>query len=73
MYWLYEKVPIGGIVIFDDIFSHPAVMEFGNDFKAEKQLPENLVRSDMHSSCFRKEREVVINWNFRKPRDANKV
>jgi O-methyltransferase len=74
MYWLYEKVPIGGIVIFDDIFSHAAVMEFWNDFKAEQQLPEDLVRIDMHSSWFRKEKEIVMDWNFfRKPRDVNKV
>jgi O-methyltransferase len=28
MYWLYKTVLIGGLVTFDDIFSHAALMEF---------------------------------------------
>lgn len=60
MYALYPHVPVGGIVIFDDVMSHPKVMEFWNDFKADHQLPEELVRIDFHSAWFRKTRAVKI-------------
>jgi len=33
MYYFYERVPVGGYVIFDDVRSHPEVMAFWKDFK----------------------------------------
>ena len=40
LYCLYEKIPVGGIVSFDDVFSHPDVMRCRVDFKSAYQLPE---------------------------------
>jgi O-methyltransferase len=72
MYHLYEAVPVGGIVIFDDVFSHPVVKWFWDDFRADQGLPEELVRIDHHSGWFRKTKAVTIDWTkFRRPRDAN--
>lgn len=40
MYAMYEDVPVGGIVIFDDFFSHPQVKQFWIDFKSDHGLRE---------------------------------
>jgi O-methyltransferase len=72
MYHLYEAVPVGGIVIFDDVFSHKAVMWFWDDFRADQGLKEELVRIDYHSGWFRKAKAVTVDWSkFKRPRDAN--
>jgi len=72
MYDLYEYVPAGGFVIFDDVMSHPAVRQFWADFKKDQGLPENLVRIDRHSAFFRKEAEITLDQSKRHPpRDAN--
>jgi hypothetical protein len=42
LYYLYESVTVGGIVIFDDVMSHNDVMRCWNDFKREQGLVENL-------------------------------
>jgi O-methyltransferase len=74
MYYMYEAVPVGGIVIFDDIFSHPPVKLFWSDFKADQGLPEELVRIDHHSGWFRKTKAVSIDLTKkRRPHDANVV
>jgi len=74
LYYLYEKVPIGGIVIFDDVMSHPSVMRAWTDFKKEQGLVENINRIDKHSAWFRKEKVIKIDWSFfREPKDANKI
>jgi hypothetical protein len=39
-------------------------MEFWIDFKAEQQLPENLVHTDRHSSWFRKEKRQSLPGTF---------
>ena len=67
LYYAYEKVPIGGIVIFDDVMSHKAVMRCWNDFKADQGLTEDLNRIDLHSAWFRKETDVVIDMSKMKP------
>jgi hypothetical protein len=36
MYFLYDKVSIGGIIIFDNVLSSAAVRRFLRDFKNEK-------------------------------------
>jgi len=73
MYYLYDKVPVGGYVIFDDVMSHPAVTRFWNDFKKEQQLPEELTQIDFHSAYFKKTKAVLPNFTFfRAPQDANK-
>lgn len=73
LYYLYESVPVGGFVIFDDVMSHRMVMACWQDFKREQGLPENLTQIDVHSAYFRKERDIHIDFKFfRPPQDANK-
>jgi O-methyltransferase len=73
MYYLYEMVPVGGFVIFDDILSHPNVRRCWEDFKREQGLSEELNSIDVHSAWFRKERVVKVEWKyFRPPQDSNK-
>jgi hypothetical protein len=73
MYYLYDKVPVGGYVIFDDVMSHVAVMDFWKDFKREQNVPENLTPIDDHSAYFKKTKESRTDFKyFRAPRDANK-
>jgi hypothetical protein len=70
---MHESVPVGGIVIFDDVMSHPPVTRCWTDFKREQNLTENLQQIDRHSAWFRKERVVKIDMtHFRAPQDANK-
>lgn len=72
MYYLYENVPVGGIIIFDDVMSHEPVMRFWLDFKKEQGLPEELNRIDTHSAWFRKEKEIQIDFSkMHPPQDAN--
>ena len=69
---MHESVPVGGIVIFDDVMSHPPVMRCWTDFKREQNLTENLQQIDKHSAWFCKERVVKIDMtHFRAPQDAN--
>jgi O-methyltransferase len=72
-YYLYEKVPVGGIVILDDLSKKQRdVMRFWLDFKSEQGLPEDPVNIDGSSAWFRKEKAVSINWEFfRPPQDVN--
>jgi len=73
VYYMYESVPEGGIIIFDDVMSHTGVMLFWKDFKKEQGLGEDLNRIDKHSAWFRKEKDVVLDWKyFRAPHDVNK-
>ena len=73
MYYMYESVPVGGIIIFDDVMSHTSVMRFWKDFKKEQGLEEDLNRIDKHSAWFRKVKDVVLDWKyFRAPQDVNK-
>lgn len=73
MYYMYESVPVGGIIIFDDVMSHASVMRFWKDFKKEQGLGEDLNRIDKHSAWFRKEKDIVLDWKyFRAPQDVNK-
>jgi Macrocin-O-methyltransferase (TylF) len=60
MYNLYEKVPVGGIVIMDDVFSHPGPLQFWLDFRNDQGLTEKMIRIDRHSGWFRKERVVPL-------------
>ncbi|KAK7242238.1 Macrocin-O-methyltransferase [Aureococcus anophagefferens] len=45
LYGLYDRVPVGGFVVFDDVMTHPEVMRCWLDFKADQGLPEDLVRA----------------------------
>lgn len=73
MYYCYESVSIGGIVIFDDVMSHRPVLKFWNDFLADQKLNITLNVIDGHSAWFRKTEHVELDWqHYRAPRDANK-
>jgi len=73
MYYLYDRVPVGGYVIFDDIFSHPHVMRFWKDFQSDQGVAETLHRIDLHSGYFHKTRAVAVDKSrMRSARDANK-
>jgi hypothetical protein len=73
LYYGYEKVPVGGIVIFDDVMSHPPVMRAWEDFKKDQGLPENLNRIDTHSTWFRKEKYIKVDkTKMKPPQDINK-
>ena len=72
MYTMYEDVPLGGIVIFDDVMSHPPVKRFWTDFKSDQNLPEELNRIDTHSAWFRKRVHTKIDQSKKHlPRDVN--
>ena len=72
MYTMYEDVPLGGIVIFDDVMSHPPVKRFWTDFKTDQNLPEELNRIDTHSAWFRKRVSTKIDQSKKRPpRDVN--
>ena len=60
MYDLYPLVPVGGTVIFDDVYSHAAVLRFWNDFKKDYGLLETLTRIDVHSGWFTKIQDVRL-------------
>ena len=73
MYFLYENVPVNGIVIFDDVLSHEAVMQFWTEFSSEQNIGNaHLVNLDKHSAWFRKPKKVSLDWRFFKVyRDSN--
>ena len=60
MYNLYELVPVGGIVIFDDMYSHPDVKRFWHDFTSDYKLPEMVHPIDKNSAWFMKIKPVVL-------------
>jgi O-methyltransferase/demethyldecarbamoylnovobiocin O-methyltransferase/8-demethyl-8-(2,3-dimethoxy-alpha-L-rhamnosyl)tetracenomycin-C 4'-O-methyltransferase len=73
LYAFYDKVPVGGFVIFDDIVSHTAVMRQWRDFKQDHSIPEEPKRLDRHSAFFRKTVDSPIDQSkMRAPQDANK-
>lgn len=71
-YYLYERVPVGGFVIFDDIGSHKHVQDFWADFKADYGISDELVKIDDHAAFFQKTQAVTLDLSkMRPPRDAN--
>lgn len=74
MYYLYDRVPTGGYVIFDDFSSHPAVQRFWKDFTKDQRINETLVPIDRFSVYFRKTRSVPIQMALmRPPKDVNRL
>jgi O-methyltransferase len=72
LYYLYELVPVGGYVIFDDIRSHPAVQQSWTDFQQDQGFSETLINVDNHAAYFMKTKKVKVNFAFFKPpRDVN--
>mmetsp|Transcript_42114 Transcript_42114/g.101410 ORF Transcript_42114/g.101410 Transcript_42114/m.101410 type:complete len:250 (-) Transcript_42114:620-1369(-) len=74
MYNLYDYVPVGGFVIFDDVMSEPAVMRFWLDFKNDQKLPETLTQIDGNSAYFRKVKAVQVDLSLaHPPEDVNRA
>ena len=77
LYALYEAVPVGGYVIFDDIRSHVAVKEAWADFCKDQGIVEKLELvddTDPNGAWFKKSRAVVVDHAKRRPnRDVNVV
>lgn len=66
LYYLWEFVPVGGFVIFDDyVEGHnaPWLGHFWAEFKLAHGLREKLHAVDWTSSYFRKEKDVKVNWS----------
>lgn len=62
LYAMYNNVPVGGIIIFDDVFhrQYKEVMQCWMDFKKDQGIPEDLVQIDEGSGWFRKRKKVEI-------------
>ena len=73
MYNLYELVPVGGIVIFDDVYTHKEVRKFWNDFRFDFNLTERLTRIDHDSAWFRKTRAVAIDFAKKRHKSERRV
>lgn len=72
LYYLFEMVPVGGYVIFDDIYTHPPVQQAWDDFKADQGVKAELVGIDKDAAYFKKTADVKLNMGKMKPpRDAN--
>jgi len=62
MYAFWDKVPVGGIIIFDDVFGNKNVMRFWQDFKTDQNLIEEMVRIDHFSGWFRKKSAAKLDF-----------
>jgi hypothetical protein len=72
LYYMYPLVPVGGIIIFDDIMSHPPVMKCWLDFKKEHMLEEDLLPIDDNAAWFVTTKNMTIDFQyFRAPQNAN--
>ena len=66
---LLPQVPVGGIVIFDDIYDHPDVRAFWARFRRDYSLSEVLspkVPGPGGVGWFRKRQQVQLDWSKRK-------
>lgn len=79
LYYMWEFVPVGGFIIFDDLNFRSDLKRQGEgdpwaDFKARHNLSERLIAIDWTSSFFRKRSNVSVNWNyFKEDREAGKA
>eukprot|EP00439_Symbiodinium_sp_Y106_P035080 s4146_g4.t1 len=62
LYYLYNFVPVGGYVIFDDLFSLPDVGRVWREFRLDQNLTERIIRIDRHSGYFKKARMVPVDF-----------
>lgn len=65
MMHLYPKVPIGGIIIFDEV-RFTAVMWWFVTFRQTHGLPEELIHIDHYSAWFRKTVDVPLKQDTRR-------
>lgn len=66
-YNFYDMVPVGGVVIMDDIRSHAGAQEAWADFQRDQGFTEKVVpvneRWDAHGGWFIKSKEVVVDFS----------
>ena len=61
------------VLVLDDVYNHPPVMQFWKDFKNDQGIVETLYRIDGGGAWFRKHHNVTVSMIFfRAPQDANK-
>jgi len=66
LYYMWEFVPVGGFVIFDDYVEgkhSPWLGHFWSEFKRAHGLREQLLAIDWTSSFFQKVTDVKVNWS----------
>ena len=64
LYYLYELVPVGGVVYFDDIPNFTDCLRAWTDFKRDQGLPEVLTNTEGCGSWFVKTASVRVNFEF---------
>ncbi|CAE7445245.1 novP, partial [Symbiodinium natans] len=73
LYYMYDFIPVGGFVIFDDIMTHPAAMNAWKEFKQDQNLDETPIQIDKHSAYFQKKKAIKVDRSKMRPfTDANK-
>jgi len=74
LYNLYDFVPVGGVVIFDD-FAHIAPNQAWRDLQADQDFKESVTRMDypdVNGGWFIKTVNVKIDFSKKRPsRDVN--
>ena len=75
LYYLYDFVPVGGVVIFDD-YTHVEAREAWNDFQADQGFSESVTKielPDKNGAWFVKTKAVTTDFSKMRPaRDCNK-
>ena len=67
MYQLFDLVPVGGVVIFDDLLDHPEVKAFARDWAADYGVREEFFsaigKGPGGTAWFRKTQQVTVDWS----------
>ena len=67
MYQLFDLVPVGGVVIFDDLLDHPEVKAFARDWVADYGVREEFFsaigKGPGGTAWFRKTQQVTVDWS----------
>ena len=71
LYYLYDKVAVGGFVIFDDVYALTMVNLCWVEFKEDQGLSEVMRRIDPMTGWFRKERAITTDWSAHARRKAS--
>ena len=75
LYYLYDFVPVGGVVIFDD-YTHVEAREAWDDFQKDQGFDESVTKielPDKNGAWFVKTRSVEVDFSKMRPaRDCNK-
>jgi len=73
LYYMYPKVPVGGYIIFDDVYADPVRCgQAWTDFKVANGLPEDLTKIDDASAYFKKTVDKPIDrTRMKPPQDTN--